>query len=191
MAAFRPKTKVKKRRTRFVSFGSSAQRKAGPSSRSTWTTNQAVRRTGHNSQAMMTDAAQRTFDVLLFWALDRFSREGDLKRLDDAGVRFRSFTEPHLDSCGMFRDAVISILAVIAKQERLRLRDRVIAGLRRAQESGTRSGRPVGRPKAVFRRDQAIELRREGQSWSQVAKLLGISVTSVRRACQNPKEPIQ
>jgi DNA invertase Pin-like site-specific DNA recombinase len=27
-------------------------------------------------KAMMTDAAQREFDVLLFWALDRFSREG-------------------------------------------------------------------------------------------------------------------
>src|SRR6266852_4102955 len=66
-------------------------------------------------KAMMADGAQRKFDVLLFWVLDRFSREGVyethtyLKRLDDAGVRFRSFTEPYLDSCGMFRDAVISI----------------------------------------------------------------------------------
>ena len=148
-------------------------------------------------KAMMADAAQRKFDVVLFWALDRFSREGVyethtyLKRLDDAGVRFRSYTEPYLDSCGMFRDAVISILAVIAKQEHLRLRERVLAGLRRARQTGTRSGRPVGRPKAVFRRDQAVELRREGKSLSQVAKLLGVSVTSVRRACQNPQEPIQ
>jgi DNA invertase Pin-like site-specific DNA recombinase len=148
-------------------------------------------------KAMMAGASQRKFDVLLFWALDRLSREGVyetltyLKRLDDAGVRFRSFTEPYLDSCGMFRDAVISILAVIAKQEHLRLRERVLAGMRRARETGTRSGRPVGRPRAVFRRDQAVELRREGKSLSQVAKLLGISVTSVRRACQNPQEPIQ
>jgi DNA invertase Pin-like site-specific DNA recombinase len=43
-------------------------------------------------RAMMTDAAQRRFDVLLFWALDRFTREGVsethqyLNRLDDAGV---------------------------------------------------------------------------------------------------------
>ena len=106
-------------------------------------------------------------------------------------MRFRSFTEPYLDSCGMFRDAVISILAVIAKQERLGLRERVLAGLRRTRETGTRSGRPVGGPKAVFRRDLAVELRRLGKSLSQVAKLLGISVTSVRRACQNPQELIQ
>ena len=50
---------------------------------------------------MMTDAAKRKFDVLVFWALDRFSREGVyethlyLKRLDEAGVRFRSLTEPY------------------------------------------------------------------------------------------------
>jgi len=81
--------------------------------------------------ATMVDAAQRKFDVVVFWALDRFSRGGVyethvyLKRLDEAGVRFRSFTEPYLDSCGMFRDAVISILAVIAKQERLRIRRRI------------------------------------------------------------------
>jgi DNA invertase Pin-like site-specific DNA recombinase len=124
-------------------------------------------------KAMMAATSQRKFDVLLYWALDRFSREGAyethtyLKRLDDAGIRFRSFTEPYLDSCGMFRDAVISILAVIAKQERLRISERVLAGLRRVRESGTKSGRPVGRPRLIFRRDHAAELRRQGLSWSK------------------------
>jgi DNA invertase Pin-like site-specific DNA recombinase len=106
-------------------------------------------------KAMMADAAQRKFDVLLFWALDRLSREGVyqthtyLKRLDDFGVRFRSFTEPYLDSCGIFRDAVISILAVIAKQEQVRISERVRAGLDRAKANGTKTGRPVGRPRVV------------------------------------------
>jgi DNA invertase Pin-like site-specific DNA recombinase len=139
-------------------------------------------------KAMMVDAAQRKFDVLLFWALDRFSREGVyethtyLKRLDDAGVRFRSFTEPYLDSCGMFRDAVISILAVIAKQERTRLSERVRAGLSRARATGTRSGQPVGRPKVIFRRDRVVQLHEEGRSWNEISKETGASVTTVRRA---------
>ncbi len=34
-----------------------------------------------------------------------------------------------LDSCGIFKDAVLAILAVIAKQERVRLSERTIAGL--------------------------------------------------------------
>jgi DNA invertase Pin-like site-specific DNA recombinase len=138
-------------------------------------------------KAMMSDAAQRKFDVVLFWALDRFSREGAyethtyLKRLDDLGVRFRSFTEPYLDSCGMFRDAVISILAVIAKQERLRIAERVRAGLDRARAHGTKSGRPVGRPSVVFRRDETVTLRAEGRSWQQIAKKLGVSIGTARR----------
>jgi DNA invertase Pin-like site-specific DNA recombinase len=148
-------------------------------------------------KTMRADAAQREFDVVVFWVLDRFTGAGvyethvHLKRLDEAGVRFRSFTEPYLDSCGMFCDAVVSILAVVAKQERVRIRERVRAWLRRAREKGARSGRPVGRPKAIFRRDQAEELRQEGHSWSQVAKRLGVSATSVGQACQNPQEPIQ
>jgi len=140
-------------------------------------------------KAMMDDAAQRTFDVVVFWALDRFGREGGfetpvyLKRLDDAGVRFRSFTEPYLDSCGLFRDAVISILAVIAKQERLRISERVRAGLSRAKAQGTRSGKPVGRPRVVVDRAKAVEMRNGGRSWSETARECGVSVTTVRRAC--------
>ena len=59
-------------------------------------------------QAMMTGALRRQFDVLLFWALDRFTREGALQtlqhlnQLSSYGVAFRSFTEPYLDSCGIF-----------------------------------------------------------------------------------------
>jgi DNA invertase Pin-like site-specific DNA recombinase len=72
--------------------------------------------------------------VLVFWALDRFSREGVtetlnyLQRLTSFGVEWRSHTEQYLDSCGPFREAVLAILAAIAKQERVRLRERVLAG---------------------------------------------------------------
>jgi DNA invertase Pin-like site-specific DNA recombinase len=154
-------------------------------------------------RAMMTDAAQRKFDLVVFWALDRFSREGVfethtyLKRLDETGVRFRSLTEPYLDSCGMFRDAVISILAVIAKQERIRISERVRAGLNRAREEGTKSGRPVGRPRVVFDREKAIELHNLQKPWPEIARTCGVGITTVRRACkdasstcQNPQEAI-
>jgi len=139
-------------------------------------------------RTMMTDATRRRFDVIVFWALDRFSREGvpethmHLKRLDDAGVRFRSLTEPYFDSCGMFRDAVISIVASVAKQERIRIGERVRAGLMRAMTGGTRSGRPVGRPRVILRRDQVAELRAGGLSWNQIAKRTGVSIATVRRA---------
>ena len=138
---------------------------------------------------MMSDAAQRRFDVLVFWALDRLTREGALEtlqhlnRLSGYGVGFRSFTEPYLDSCGIFKDAVIAILGTIAKQERIRISERVRAGLNRVKAVGTRSGKPIGRPRAVFGRDRARELRAQGWSWR-----LGVSAATVRRACQGPSE---
>lgn len=102
--------------------------------------------------------------------------------LTSHGVGYQSFTEPYLDSCGMFKNAIIAILGTIAKQERVRIRERVRAGLHRAMAQGTRSGRPVGRPRVIVRRDLVAELRGQGLSWSQIAKTTGVSISTVRRA---------
>ena len=72
-------------------------------------------------QAMFKGASQCKFDVLLFWALDRLSREGvletlqHLNRLTSYGVGYRSFTEQYFDSCGIFKDAVIAIIVTVAR----------------------------------------------------------------------------
>jgi DNA invertase Pin-like site-specific DNA recombinase len=139
-------------------------------------------------QAMMRDASQRKFDLVLFWALDRFSREGTLQTLkhlevlESYGVRWRSLTEPWIDSAGPFRDVVIALIASLAKQERLRLSQRVKAGLERARKEGTRSGREIGRPRVIFDREEVVRLRDQGLSWSQqVAVQVGASVGTVRR----------
>lgn len=147
-------------------------------------------------QAMLRDASQGQFDALIFWALDRLTREGTLatlqylQTLESYGVRWRSLTEPWIDSAGPFRDVVISLLASLAKQERARLVERVRAGMDRAKEKGTKSGKPIGRPRVVFRRDEVIRLRGDGLSWSQIADRMQISISSARRAvpqpCQNP-----
>jgi DNA invertase Pin-like site-specific DNA recombinase len=134
-------------------------------------------------QKLFQDAAQRKFDLVLFWSLDRFSREGvletlhHLERLAAAGVGYRSFTEQYLDSCGIFKDAVLAILAVIAKQERIRLSERTVAGLQRARKQG----RIGGRPALVV--DRGIIARLDGQGWSvrKIAAEMGISAASVCR----------
>lgn len=121
------------------------------------------------------DASRRKFDLLLFWSLDRLSREGVLEtlqylqRLTSYGVAWRSFTEQYLDSTGIFRDAVISILAVVAKQERVRISERVVAGLQRARSKGVRLGRPRREIDLVHVRT----LRGSGLSWRQVGAQIG------------------
>lgn len=134
-------------------------------------------------QQMFAAAHRREFDCVLFWSLDRFSREGvyetlqHLQRLTSFGVGFRSFTEQYLDSCGLFRDAVISILATIAKQERIRLSERTIAGLQRAKAQG----RVGGRPRVICNREKLFSLRRAGCSLGEIAGQLRLSKTTVAR----------
>jgi DNA invertase Pin-like site-specific DNA recombinase len=145
-------------------------------------------------QQMLRDAAAKKFNLLIFWSLDRLTREGTLatlkylELLESYGVRWISLTEPWINSAGPFRDVVISLIASIAKQERVRISERVRAGLNRAKLVGTKSGRPIGRPAAVFRHDQVSELRDRGLSWSAVARELGVSAATVRRAYKEAKK---
>jgi DNA invertase Pin-like site-specific DNA recombinase len=141
-------------------------------------------------QEMFAAASRREFDLVLFWALDRFSREGvfdtlqHLQRLTSCGVGYRSFTEQYLDSCGMFRDAVISILAAVAKQERVRLSECTVAGLERARAHG----RIGGRPRVVCDRNRVVVLREAGKSLCQIASDLGLSKTTVFRIVSAPPQ---
>jgi DNA invertase Pin-like site-specific DNA recombinase len=135
-------------------------------------------------QAMIQAASRRQFDVLLFWSLDRFSREGvfepltHLNRLTGYGVRYRSFTEQWFDSCGIFRDAVISIMATLAKQERVRISERTRAGIERAR----REGKTLGRPKVGVNPAEIRGLRAKGLSWPAVAAQTGVARATCQRA---------
>lgn len=99
-------------------------------------------------QAMWKHAAMHRFDCLLFWSLDRLTREGTfatlqyLRRLDDMGVKFKSYTEQYVDSLGVFGEAIIGILAAVAKQERIRISERTKAGLEPVRRQGKKLGRP-------------------------------------------------
>jgi DNA invertase Pin-like site-specific DNA recombinase len=138
-------------------------------------------------QRMFESASQREFDCLLFWSLDRLSREGTvetlnhLQRLTSYGVNYRSFTEQYLDSTGIFKEAVIGILAAVAKQERVRLSERTIAGLQRAKAQGRVGGRPKAEdadPKLVTK---IALLREQGQSIRSIAAAVKKSPNTVLR----------
>lgn len=137
-------------------------------------------------QKMFNAASRREFDLLLFWSLDRLSREGvvetlnHLQRLNGYGVDFRSFTEQYLDSTGIFKEAVIGILAAIAKQERVRLSERTIAGLERARAQGRIGGRPKAEdnPKLM---PKFLKLQKAGTSVRKMAAELQVSTATVQK----------
>ena len=149
---------------------------------------------------LMADARRGLFDAVVVWRFDRFARSVKqlvlaLEEFRALGIDFISHQET-LDTSTPMGEAMFTIIAAMAKLERSVIRERVVAGLDYARERGTRSGKPIGRPKAVFHRDQVAELRRQGLSWRQTARKLGVGEGTVRRAfrtstdvsapCQNP-----
>jgi len=87
---------------------------------------------------------------VLFWALDRFSREGmvptimHLQRLAACGVGFHSFTEAHLATDNeLVRNILLALLASLAKVEAQKISERTKAGMARARAKGKRIGRPA------------------------------------------------
>ena len=140
-------------------------------------------------QKLFQDASQHKFDLVLFWSLDRFSREGvletlqHLQRLTDWKVSYRSFTEQYLDSTGMFKDAILAILASIAKQERVRMSERTLAGLAIARAKGRIGGRPRLNKSMSYitERPKVLKLHADGHSLQHIANEVGLSKQTVWR----------
>lgn len=117
-------------------------------------------------QRMLKDAERREFDVILIWALDRFSREGIsntlsyLERIKRSGVILKSLQDSWLDTSdkGM-SELLLAIFSWVAKQERERISERVRAGLERTKSNGTRLGRPAGSKDKGRRRTSGYLLR--------------------------------
>jgi len=135
---------------------------------------------------MMLAASQKQFNLLLFWALDRLSREGIVKtigyleQLKGWGIGWRSYTQPFLDTGNeMTTGIVLSVLAAVAKQERLTISERTRAGLARA----VKEGKALGRRKAHVDVKRARQLLKEGGLRPTAAKL-GVSVNTLRGALE-------
>jgi len=130
------------------------------------------------------DASKRKFHLVLFWALDRFSREGVLETLNHLrdlstwSVGWRSYTEQFFDSAGPFKDAVISIMASLAKIEREKISDRTKAGLRRAR----REGKALGRPRVEVDVLKVRGMQQKGLGLRGIAQETGWSLSSIMRA---------
>ena len=134
------------------------------------------------------DAGKRKFDLVLVWALDRFSREGTietmqhLRRLTSYGVSFHSYTEPLLSTDNeMVRDIVLAVLASSAKMEAQKISTRTKVGLARARAQGITLGRPTVEEAKAGNVAKARRLLGEGKGICKVAKLAGLGVGTVSR----------
>jgi DNA invertase Pin-like site-specific DNA recombinase len=134
---------------------------------------------------LFADAALAKFDMVLVWALDRFSRKGmastvvDLQKLSSHGVGFHSYSEEHLSTDNeVVRNVLLAVLASLAKLERQKISERTKAGLERARAKGKRLGR------APFSRTQREKLQsalETGANWHRVSRSTGIPYSTVKK----------
>ena len=135
---------------------------------------------------MFTDAAKHQWDCLLFWSLDRLTREGTfqtlkyLNRLSDLGLTYCSLTEPYVNSQGVFGDVIVSLLSCLALQETQRLGARTRAGLEKARLEG----RIGGRPRVDVNQNEILRLHEDGKSLTVIAGELGIGKSTAHRLLQ-------
>ena len=96
--------------------------------------------------ALQKEAKRRRFDVLVAWRLDRLGRNLRhlillLDELHALGIGFVTLGEG-IDTTSPTGRLVLHVLGAIAEFERERMRERVVAGLRRARTQGQRLGTP-------------------------------------------------
>jgi DNA invertase Pin-like site-specific DNA recombinase len=133
--------------------------------------------------AMLGDVRRRKFDLVLVTKLDRLARSTRhlvtlAAELEALGVDLVVLDQA-VDTTTPAGRLLFHVLSAIAEFERDLIRDRVLAGLRRARARGQHLGRPRQYRVDVAR---ARELLAAGLSLRAVARALGVPHICVRRA---------
>lgn len=139
-------------------------------------------------QRLMLDAQRGKLRAVIVWRFDRFARS--VRQLVDAFESFRTwnveFISAHegIDTTTPGGRFTFHVFAAIAEFEREIIRERVQAGIDKAKKNGTRSGRPIGRPKKYHEVDvkKAKALLDEKHSLSKVSSMMHVPRTTLRRA---------
>jgi DNA invertase Pin-like site-specific DNA recombinase len=139
--------------------------------------------------SLLAAARARKIDLVACVKLDRLARSvhhlvGMVREFEVLGVDLVVLDQA-IDTTTPSGRLLFHVLASVAEFERDLIRDRVLAGLRRAKSQGRRLGRP---PVAVDLA-RAGNLLAEGQSIRSVAKVLGIGKSTLARAVPQTPTP--
>ena len=137
---------------------------------------------------MVEGARLGKFDLLVVWKLDRLGRSLQhlLKVLDDLsswGVGFVSLRDAGIDTSTASGRLMLQLLGAFAEFERSMIRERVIAGVRRAQAAG----KHCGRARVEMDLRPALALLQQGRGLKQTADILGVSRSTLRRRLKEAK----
>ena len=101
-----------------------------------------------------------------------------LQQLDGYGVKFKSLTEPFLDSDNeLVAHILLGVLSYFAQLEATKISTRTKAGLARVKAQGKTLGRPEGF--AIYA-PQLAQTKAEGHSQGRMSRETGLAVNTVR-----------
>jgi len=135
--------------------------------------------------ALIRDAAQRKFDMVMAWSVDRLGRS-----LQDL-VSFLSelhalhidlfLHQQGLDTTTPAGKAMFQMMGVFAEFERSMIQERVRAGLRRAKDEGKRLGRPRIPAELEARILAALKVPDRTEGVRKIAARFGVDPSTVQR----------
>jgi len=133
---------------------------------------------------MMRDANQRKFEMIVCWSIDRLGRSLQhlVELLNDCqSMRIDlMFLQQGLDTSSHSGRMMFSVFGALAEYEKNLIRERVMAGQKRAKARGVRFGRPSTFNQSVA--TAVLELRERGMGIREISKNLRIGCGTVYRA---------
>jgi DNA invertase Pin-like site-specific DNA recombinase len=136
---------------------------------------------------LIKDATKRQFHMVMAWSVDRLGRSlqdliSFLKEMHVLGVDLY-LHQQGIDTTTPAGKAMFQMMGVFAEFERAMIQERVRAGLARAKAQGTKSGRPMGRPKMDAATEAAIKvaLAKGDKGMRKIAVELGVATGTVQR----------
>ena len=126
-------------------------------------------------------ATRREFDLIMVWAIDRLGRSiqhlvGFMTEIQSLGVDLYIHQQA-LDTTTASGRMIFGIFSALGEYERELMRERIMAGQRRARSQGVKIGRPTKMNDAV--RTSVKLLHGNGMAIRKIAKQLEIGVGTV------------
>jgi DNA invertase Pin-like site-specific DNA recombinase len=140
---------------------------------------------------LLKGATRREFDMVAAWSVDRLGRSLQhlvefLSEIHSSGVDLY-LHQQGINTGTPAGKALFQMCGVFAEFERAMIRERVVSGIARSKLSGTKSGKPHGRPANLENPEPLVrKLRAEGKGMLKIAKELKIGVSTVQRILATP-----